>query len=113
LRYNKWRTNAIAQNFSAKFFLYITCIFLRGERGKRDISRTNAIAQKFIGAESLRYGAEKFALRGETGQVLREQAGRSGINGVLTPSRKKKKRDKVSHQLGQKLGQSYIAPISS
>ena len=53
--------------FSARLFLVYTCIFLRGERGKRDKWRNDAIAQKKSGAESLRYGAEKFALLGQSG----------------------------------------------
>ena len=58
MRYVKWRPDAIAQKSSASFFFYTSCIFLRGKRGKRDKSRPDAIAQKFGGAESLRYGAE-------------------------------------------------------
>jgi len=64
--------------------------FSAGRAGRAGRARCDAIAQNFCGAEVLRYGAEKFALRGETGQILRSRAGQSGENGFVTPSRKKK-----------------------
>ena len=78
LRYVKWRPDAIAQIFSANFFFYTSCIFLRGERGERGErvvtpSRKFFAGQKFCatGQKSLRCGAKR-------GKFCARERGRAG-----------------------------------